>query len=215
MFFTRNDDVLRIYCLQHSTPLSPLLEALERETHLRTLSPQMLSGPLQGALLRMVSQMIQPHRVLEIGTFTGYSAICLAQGLSERGRLHTIEVDDELTPIINRYVHAAGLEHRITVHIGDAAEIVPTLDEVFDLVFLDAGKMNYMQHYQLVLPKIRPGGFLLADNVLWDGKVLSQEKDTTTQALRDFNAMIVADSQVESLLLPLRDGLMLVRKKDA
>lgn len=215
MFFTRNDDVLRIYCLQHSTPLSPLLEALERETHLRTLSPQMLSGPLQGALLRMVSQMIQPHRVLEIGTFTGYSAICLAQGLSERGRLHTIEVDDELTPIINKYVHAAGLEYRITVHIGDAAEIVPTLDEVFDLVFLDAGKMNYMQHYQLVLPKIRPGGFLLADNVLWDGKVLSQEKDTTTQALRDFNAMIVADSQVESLLLPLRDGLMLVRKKDA
>lgn len=215
MFFTRNDDALRNYCHQHSTPLGSLLEALERETHLRTLSPQMLSGPHQGALLRMISQMIRPNRILEIGTFTGYSAICLAQGLTEQGRLHTIEVNDELTPIINRYVHAAGLEQQITVHIGDAAAIVPTLDEVFDLAFLDAGKMNYMQHYELVLPKIRLGGFLLADNVLWDGKVLSQEKDATTQVLRDFNAMIAADPRVESLLLPLRDGLMLVRKKDA
>lgn len=215
MVSTPNDTNLLQYCLLHSAAPSPVLAELERETHLRTLHPQMLSGPIQGMLLRMVSQMIRPMRILEIGTFTGYSAICLAQGLPEGGLLHTIEVNDELTPIINRYVRKAGLERQIVLHVGDAKAVIPALDETFDLVFLDAGKMDYALHYHLVLPKLRLGGFLLADNVLWNGKVVSDLKDSSAQALRDFNAMIHADDRVDNLLLPLRDGLLLVRKKIA
>lgn len=207
------DENFLAYCLQHSTPPGPVLEALERETHLRTLYPQMLSGPLQGALLQMISRMIRPGRVLEIGAFTGYSAICLAQGLTDDGILHTIEANDEFAPIIYRYVRLAGLEDKISLHLGDAAAIIPTLSGTFDLVFLDAGKMDYAAHYELTLPKLRPGGFLLADNVLWDGKVLNDEKDATAQALRNFNNMVRADERVENVLLPLRDGLMVVRKK--
>lgn len=202
------------YDLAHTTPLPPLFQALERETHLRTLSPQMLSGPQQGALLRFISLMLRPRRVLEIGTFTGYAALCLAEGLTEDGLLHTIEVNDELAWLIRQYVEKAGLSDKIRLHLGDAADIVPQLDETFDLIFLDAGKMDYAQHYELVLPKLRPGGFLLADNVLWDGKVAGTEtKDATTLALRAFNDKIHQDPRVENLLLPLRDGLMMVRKK--
>lgn len=201
------------YDLAHTTPLPPLFQSLERETHLRTLSPQMLSGPQQGALLRFISLMLRPRRVLEIGTFTGYAALCLAEGLAEDGLLHTIEVNDELAWLIRQYVEKAGLSDKIRLHLGDAADIVPHLDETFDLIFLDAGKMDYAQHYELVLPKLRPGGFLLADNVLWDGKVAGTEmKDATTLALRAFNDKIHQDPRVENLLLPLRDGLMMVRK---
>lgn len=207
-----NDAKLLQYCLHYTSPASPLLQALERETHLRTLHPQMLSGPFQGMFLQMISHMIRPRRILEIGTFTGYSALCLAQGLAEDGLLHTIEVNDELAPLIQQYVQAAGLAQKIRLHTGDAAQIVPDLDEVFDLVFLDAGKLDYALHYELTLPKIRSGGFLLADNVLWDGKVVYDEKDVTAQALRAFNAMVQADERVENVLLPLRDGLMVVRK---
>lgn len=206
------DDKIRQYCLQLSTPADSVLRALERETHLRTLYPQMLSGPLQGLLLQLLSQMIRPGRILEIGTFTGYSAICLARGLAPDGVLHTIEVDDELTPIIRKYFHLAGLTHKIVLHVGDAAVIVPDLAEMFDLVFLDAGKMDYARHYELVLPKIRSGGILLADNVLWGGKVLDEYADQTTRILHAFNNMVHADNRVENLLLPLRDGLMVVRK---
>lgn len=209
-----NDDNLLQYCLQHSTPPGALLRTLERETHLRTLNPQMLSGPLQGMLLKMICRMIRPQRVLEVGTFTGYSALCMAQGLPDGGLLHTIEADDELEPIIRKYLQQSGLNDRIVLHIGDAADILPTLDSLFDLVFLDAGKLDYARHYALVMPKIRPGGFLLADNVLWDGKVLSENPDATAQALQAFNTMIREDPQVENLLLPLRDGIMLVRKKE-
>lgn len=209
-----HDDNLSRYCLHHSTPAGEIQEALERETHLRTLNPQMISGPLQGMLLKMICRMIRPQQVLEIGTFTGYSALCMAQGLPDDGLLHTIEADDELEPIIRKYLHQSGLNDRIVLHIGDAADILPTLDGPFDLVFLDAGKLDYARHYALVFPKIRPGGFLLADNVLWDGKVLDENSDTTAQALRAFNAMIQEDPRVENLLLPLRDGLMLVRKKE-
>lgn len=201
------------YCSAHTTPVGPLLGELQRQTHLRTLYPQMLSGPYQGMLLQFISRMIRPERVLEIGTFTGYSAICLAQGLSETGVLHTIESDDELVPLIGQYLDKAGLKENVVLHIGDAADIVPTLDETFDLVFLDAGKLDYLHHYELVLPKIRPGGFLLADNVLWDGQVLRDKKDATAQALHDFNEFIQADERVDNLLLPLRDGLMLIRKR--
>ncbi|MBK9336764.1 MAG: O-methyltransferase [Lewinellaceae bacterium] len=208
------EDKQQQYCLQHSTSPNPLLYELERDTHLQTLQPQMLSGSFQGMFLKMISQMIRPRRILEIGTFTGYSAICLAQGLTTDGQLHTVEANDELAPIINRYIRLAGLEHQIVLHLGDASAVVPALDEVFDLVFLDAGKMDYSAHYHLALPKLRPGGFLLADNVLWDGKVAQNDKDASAQALRDFNAMVQADDRVENVLLPLRDGLMLVRRKE-
>lgn len=207
------DDKILPYCLQFTTPADPVLQALERETHLRTLYPQMLSGPLQGALLQLFSQLARPRRILEIGTFTGYSAICLARGLAEDGCLHTIEADDELVPIINKYIHRAGLADKIILHVGDASEIIPELDERFDLVFLDAGKMDYARHYELVLPKMNPGGVLLADNVLWSGKVPAEHPDPSAQALREFNARVHRDERVENLLLPLRDGLMVARKR--
>lgn len=201
------------YSIAHTTPLPFPLPDLERETHLRTLSPQMLSGPLQGMLLTFISQMIRPKRVLEIGTFTGYTAICLAQGLTDDGLVHTIEVNDELAWIIQKYVTLAGLEHKIRLHIGDAAVIIPNLEETFDLVFIDAGKLDYALHYELAIAKTRPGGFILADNVLWDGKVVANDKDATAQVLRNFNDIVHNDPRVENMLLPLRDGLMIVRKQ--
>lgn len=202
------------YCQKHTSPVDPVLNELQRQTFLRTLHPQMLSGPYQGMLLQFVSHMIRPRRILEIGTFTGYSAICLAQGLADDGLLHTIEIDDELAPLIRTYLEKAGLTAKIHLHIGDATQIIPTLDDTFDLVFLDAGKMDYPQHFELALPKLRPGGFLLADNVLWDGKVAQQPvADATARVLHDFNETLMVDPRVEMLLLPLRDGLMLVRKR--
>lgn len=202
------------YCQAHTTEPSALLTALDRETNLKTLSPQMQSGPYQGTLLRFISQMIRPRRVLEIGTFTGYATLCLAAGLTDDGLLHTIEANDELAWIIRKYVGEAGLEHQVCLHLGDAGAIIPTLDEVFDLVFLDAGKLDYQHHYDLVLPKIRQGGFLLADNILWDGKVAGGDtRDETARVLRSFNENIHADPRVENIVLPLRDGLMLVRKR--
>jgi caffeoyl-CoA O-methyltransferase len=173
----------------------------------------MISGPYQGMLLQFISRMIQPRRILEIGAFTGYASICLAQGLPPDGLLHTIEVDDELAWIFHTYVKEAGLEHQIQLHHGDAAHIVPQLNEIFDLVFLDAGKLDYPTHFELALAKMRPGAFLLADNVLWHGKVVNNDpSDPTAQVLRAFNDHIQADPRVENLLLPLRDGLMIVRK---
>lgn len=201
------------YCLAHTTEPSPALLELERDTHLRTLSPQMLSGPYQGALLRFFSLMIRPQHVLEIGTFTGYAALCMAEGLAEGGILHTIEVNDELAWIIRKHVARAGMQDRVRLYLGDAADIIPTIEAAFDLVFLDAGKMDYARHYELALAKLRPGGFLLADNVLWDGKVLNDAKDATAQALRDFNDFVHQDRRVENMLLHLRDGLLIVRKK--
>ncbi len=204
------------YCLAHTSPQPSLLELLDRETNLKTLSPQMQSGAYQGVLLRFISLMIQPQRVLEVGTFSGYATLCLAEGLAAEGVLHTIEVNDEMGWIIRKYIHLAGLDDKIVLHLGDAAEIIPTIQEVFDLAFLDAGKLDYKRHYEMVLPKIRPGGFLLADNVLWDGKVASLDpKDETARVLREFNDFVHNDPRVENILLPLRDGLMLMRKVDS
>jgi caffeoyl-CoA O-methyltransferase len=201
------------YAAAHTTPPQPALTALERATHLRTLSPQMLSGPYQGMLLQFISHMVKPRRVLEIGTFTGYAAICLAQGLPADGQLHTIEVNDELGALTRQFIAAAELSDKIILHTGDAALIIPHLTDVFDLVFLDAGKLDYAVHYELVLSKIRPGGFILADNVLWDNKVITSDKEATTVALQNFNDMVQQDERVENLLLPLRDGLMVIRKR--
>lgn len=200
------------YCLSHTSSPGPLLEELERATHLRTMYPQMLSGPYQGMLLQFISRMVQPRRVLEAGAFTGYSAICLAQGLSPDGLLHTIEANEELKPMLLSYLDKAGLSERVKVHFGDVAAIIPALDETFDLVFLDAGKMDYRRHYELALAKTRAGGFLLADNVLWSGKVAGSDPDATAQVLREFNDFVQADARVQNILLPVRDGLLLMRK---
>lgn len=201
------------YCLAHTTVDDPLLAELERETHLRTLNPQMLSGPYQGALLRFISLMIRPEKILEVGTFTGYASICLASGLGDGGLLHTIEINDELGWIIRAYIGKAGLDKKICLHLGDATTIIPALEEVFDLVFLDAGKLDYPLHYEMALAKTRTGGFLMVDNVLWDGKVAgAHQKDETALALRAFNDFVHGDPRVENILLPLRDGLMLIRK---
>lgn len=206
---TRTND----YCAAHTTPPDTVLQLLERETHLRTLSPQMLSGPYQGALLSFISTMLRPRRALEIGAFTGYSSICIARGLADDGLLHTIEVNDELAWIIRKYVGMAGLSDKVQLHLGDAADVIPTLSDSFDLVFLDAGKLDYALHYEMALEKLRPGGILLADNVLWDGKVAGPDQgDATALALREFNDFVQQDPRVENLLLAVRDGLMIVRK---
>lgn len=201
------------YCQAHTSPVRAVLAELERATHLRTLSPQMLSGAYQGMLLRLLSIMIQPRRVLEIGTFTGYSTICLADGLLPDGLLYTIEANDELGGLIREYLQKAGVAEKVHLYLGDAAVIIPIIAETFDLVFMDAGKLDYARHYALALDRLRPGGFLLADNVLWDGKVAQDDvQDATAQVLRDFNLMVQQDVRVENILLPVRDGIMVVRK---
>lgn len=203
------------YCEQWSEPISPLLHELERETHLKTLAPQMLSGKLQGQLLALFSKLLRPSCVLEIGTFTGYAAICLAQGLAPGGVLHTIEANPELAYLIRKYIGKAGLEGQVQLHIGDALQVLPELPGTFDLVFIDAGKQHYQAYYDLIIDRVAPGGLILADNVLWSGKVATElrETDADTQKLHEFNQRMQADERVDSLLLPLRDGLLAARKR--
>jgi len=174
----------------------------------------MMSGVVQGRFLSMISAMSAPKRILEIGTFTGYSALCLAQGLATGGVLHTIEQNDELEELICQGISKAGLTERIVLHIGDAIEVIPQIEEIFDLVFIDGDKREYVAYYEAAMEKLRPGGFILADNVLWDGKVLEKPipHDAQTQGIVAFNAHVQADPRVENVLLPLRDGLMMMRK---
>ncbi len=205
------------YVNDHTKAESDLLQELNRETHSKILMPRMLSGHLQGRVLSMISHMIKPKRILEIGTYTGYSAICLAEGLAEGGILHTIDINEELETMVRRYLRLAGMENKIQYHIGDAMNIIPYLHEKFDLVFIDADKENYSNYYDLVFEKINPGGFIIADNVLWSGKVLLDEPGVTddkdTLALVAFNDKVVTDERVENVLFPIRDGLMVIRKK--
>lgn len=204
---------LNIYAESHTSAPSELLYQLERETYLKTLAPQMLSGHLQGRLLSFLSRLLQPKAILEIGTFTGYAAICLAEGLAENGVLHTIEVNRELEYLIRKYIQKGDLEQKIQLHIGDAKAIIPTLPiRQFDLILIDAGKKDNAYFYELVLPLLRPHGLLLVDNVLWDGKVLDKPKDAMTQQIIDFNHRIQTDNRVENLMLPIRDGMFLLRK---
>ena len=203
------------YSEAHTTPEPVVLGRLNRETHLSQVYPQMLSGHFQGTLLRMIVQMLRPKRVLEIGTFTGYSAIAMGLGMAPGGSLlHTIEVNPELEDGIRNYIREAGLEERIVLHIGEALEIIPALEESWDLVFIDADKPNYLNYYNLVLPRLRPGGFIVADNVLWDGKVTGDPAtmDKDTRGIAEFNEFVHKDTQVENLMLPVRDGLMFIRK---
>jgi predicted O-methyltransferase YrrM len=201
--------------VDHHTGAEPeVLRRLNRETYLKVLMPRMLSGHYQGRLLSMISHMIRPSKILEIGTFTGYSALCLAEGLSEGGILHTIDINEELEPAIRRVIKEAKFENKINLLIGNASEIIPALDGLFDLVFIDADKINYRLYYDLVFNKVKNGGFIIADNVLWSGKVTSTDKiDKDTKAIMEFNDFVHQDERVENVLLPVRDGLMILRKK--
>ncbi len=204
------------YIIRNCTPEDPLLAELNRQTWLKILNPKMLSGHYQGKLLEMISRMINPSQILEIGTYTGYSAICMGRGLKEGGQLHTIDVNDEIRDFAFDFVRKSGMQDRIIMHTGDALKIIPDLSGPFDLVFIDGEKSEYKDYYNLVFPKVRKGGFILADNVLWDEKVYRPEYDNDeyTVFIRDFNEMISRDERVDNLLLPVRDGLMIIRKKD-
>jgi caffeoyl-CoA O-methyltransferase len=200
------------YARAHTEPEPSLLKKIDRDTHAEVLMPRMVSGHLQGRLLAMLSAMIKPKAILEIGTYTGYSAICLAEGLSSEGKLITIDINEELEARVRGYFKEAGLENRIDYHIGNAAHIIPTLECNFDLVFIDADKENYGLYYDLVFDKLLVGGFILADNVLWSGKVVQAKVDKDTKSIKDFNEKVSRDKRVKTMLLPLRDGIMLVQK---
>ncbi len=209
----QRDKDLDSYIINHTKREDPILVELDRVTNLRTVQPRMLSGHLQGVILEMISKMIRPLRILEIGTFTGYSAICMAKGLQPGGLLHTIEIDDELVPIAQEIFQKSEFCESIQQHIGSALDIVPKLGEQFDLVFIDGDKREYIDYYKLVLPFVNVGGFILADNVLWDRKVLEENaKDAQTRGIIDFNLYVHNDPAVENVLLPIRDGIMLLRK---
>lgn len=213
------------YIEQHSSPESDALRKITRSTHLELINPRMLSGHVQGRVLSMISQMIQPERILELGTFTGYSALCLAEGLTEKGKLLTIEHNDELEDMIRRNLALSPLGEKIELLIGDAKEELRRLGErreakgagVFDLVFIDADKKEYCDYLDLVLPLMRKGGWILADNTLWDGHIIESayDKDKQTVALRAFNDKVAADNRLEKVILPLRDGLTIIRVKQS
>lgn len=201
------------YIQSFSTPEEELLRELDRETHLRVLNPRMISGHVQGRLLQFIAHMIDPRRVLEIGTFTGYSTLCLAAGMSDDAVLDTIEIDDELEALAASFFARSSYGKKIRQHIGNALKIAPTLGLKYDLVFIDGDKREYPEYLEMVVPMVRRGGFILADNVLWYGKVFGEETDAHTVALRKFNAMVLADPRLENIILPLRDGINLVRVK--
>lgn len=202
------------YAEAYTTPETPVLAALNRETHLKVELPVMLSGHLQGAMLQAISGMIRPNTILEIGTYTGYSAICLAQGLSPEGQLHTIDVNEELQDLCFRYFCEAGLEKKIIQHVGNAAAIIPSLQHQFDLVFIDADKQNYALYYDLVFDKVPVGGYILADNVLYNGEVVmdATAQSKNAKAIHAFNEKVKNDTRVEQVLLPIRDGILLIKK---
>ena len=206
---------INAYAEAHSTPETELLAELNRDTNANVMFPRMLSGHLQGRMLSMLSKMIQPKKILEIGTYTGYSAICLSEGLQEGGMLHTIELNAEHEDMIRRYFSKAGVEKKITLHIGAAKRVIPRLTETFDMVFIDADKENYSTYFDMIFPMVRNGGYILADNTLWNGKVLDpvDPNDKETRGITEFNKKVLADSRVENVLLPVRDGVMIVRKK--
>ncbi len=203
------------YILAHIDPEGEMLARLDRDTHLFHLRPRMCSGHLQGRLLKMFVRMVKPRRILELGTFTGYSALCLAEGLPDGGELHTVEIDDELEDFIREHLARSPFGDRITLHIGDARDVLARKDAgMFDLVFIDANKRQYCEYYDLVFDHVSPGGFIIADNTLWDGKVVEPGKkiDAQTQGILDFNDKVARDPRVEKVILPLRDGLTIIYK---
>ena len=202
------------YIRKNSSKEPEILKDLNKETYLKVLNPRMLSGHIQGRFLSIITKLIKPKKILEIGTYTGYSAICMAEGLIENGIIHTIDINEELVTIQNKYFAKSKCNNSIIQHVGDARNIIKNINEKFDLVFLDADKENYIEYYELVIEKVKKGGLIIADNVLWTGKVVEPEKDDDelTQYLIDFNKMINEDDRVENIILPLRDGLNVILK---
>jgi predicted O-methyltransferase YrrM len=213
MHFLSN--ILEDYIEEHSQSEPELLAELSRETHLKVLQPRMITGHFQGRVLSLLSKIIAPKNILEIGTYTGYSAICLAEGLQKTGELHTIEINEELHGFQRKYFDRSGYGTQIIQHTGDALDIIPTLDLSFDLVFIDAQKVNYDAYFEAVIQKTRPGGVILSDNVLWSGKVVEPvpQSDKATLALKAYNKKLQSDPRVETVILPIRDGLTLSRVK--
>lgn len=209
------EDMLEEYISAHIDAEGEVLSALYRDTNIHLLNPRMASGHIQGRLLKMLTRMIAPQRVLEIGTFTGYSAICIAEGLPAGAVVHTIEYDDELEDFIRKWIERSGMSDRICLHIGDALKIAPALGMTFDMVFIDGEKREYPQYYGMALDLVRPGGYIIADNTLWDGHVVdpAYDRDAQTIAVRQFNDMVAADGRVEVAMIPIRDGITLIRKK--
>ena len=202
------------YVCNHTQEENLVLAELNRETWAKILIPRMLSGHLQGRALSMFSKMNKPKYILEIGTYTGYSAICLCEGLQEGGKLHTIDINEELKLISSKYFKKAGISKNIIQHVGDALKIIPNITDNFNLVFIDADKENYSKYFEIVIDKIQIGGFIIADNVLWSGKVIEEvnDKDQETKAIKEFNKLIQSSERVENILLPIRDGLMICQK---
>ena len=208
------DSALDKYVCDHSENEPQTLQELNRKTHLSVLQPRMLSGHFQGRVLSMLSHMIRPRRVLEIGTYTGYSALCFAEGLIEDGKVITIDVNEELEDLVREYISKSGMENKIEYYIADAIQLIPELDDEFDIVFIDADKKNYCNYYDLVFDKVKKGGYIIADNVLWSGKVLEEydSLDRETKIIMDYNRKVHEDARVQEVLLPIRDGLMVARK---
>jgi caffeoyl-CoA O-methyltransferase len=203
------DPLLEKYAGDHSEPEPAHLAELEQETRAGVDMPQMLSGHLQGRFLSLISRMLAPRVVVDIGTYTGYSAMCMAEGLAAGGVVHTIDINMDLAPLVERYLRKAGLHDRVLQHLAPAHTVLPDLDGPFDLVFIDADKNNYSNYFDLVIDKMRPGGMIIADNVLWSGRVLETSQDEETHALAEYARKVKADRRVENILLPLRDGLLL------
>lgn len=211
----RNHEAIEAYILRHMDVESDYLKGLYRQTHVKLINPRMSSGHLQGRLLKMLVQMVKPHRVLEIGTFAGYSALCIAEGLPEGALLHTYEIDDELEDFTRPWIEGSPYGDKVCFHIGNALKEVPLLGEVFDLVFMDGDKRQYIEYYEMALQHTSPGALILADNTLWDGHVVEKDYlcDRQTAAINEFNTYVGTDERVEKLILPLRDGLTMIRKK--
>lgn len=208
-------EAIEEYILSHSDDEGELLAALNRDANVNLLRPRMLSGHLQGRILKMFCRMLAPKRVLEIGTYTAYATLCMAEGMAPDGRIHTIEINDEMEDFINKYLDRSPHKEKITVHFGDALEVIPKLGGEFDLVFIDADKRLYSEYYDLIFPMVRPGGLILADNTLWDGHVVEvpRSADKQTLGIMAFNDKIKRDDRVEKVILPLRDGLTMIWKK--
>ena len=206
------NSAIQEYAEQHTTPENDLLRKVNRETHAKVMKPRMLSGHLQGRFLSMISHMLKPKSILEIGTYTGYSAICLAEGLQPAGKLFTIDINEELEDQVRQSFAKAGVSERIDFRIGNARDIIPQIPGSFDLVFIDADKENYSQYFDLVIDRVNLNGVILADNVLWSGKVIDPKPDKDTRAIMAFNEKVHADERVENILLPVRDGIMVMRR---
>jgi predicted O-methyltransferase YrrM len=208
------DDNILNYSISKSEKESKLLNDLYRETYLKVLNPRMISGHYQGRILSLISKIVSPKKILEIGTYTGYSAICLCEGMDKDGVLHTIDNNKELVKIQNKYFKKANLKDKIVQHSGDAKNIIPSINEEFDIVFIDADKESYPEYYDLIINKVRSGGIIIADNILWSGKILEkvEQDDQATKSIIEFNNKIIVDDRVKNIILPIRDGLNIVRK---